>query len=100
MPERELVTVNAYDKPYLTTEKGKMYNLYVVNLDGSVELFEDEKVFDSWRDHCIEPVAFHNLALSNGLSYDDETMAHVCEEFVCNHLGSEWGRLHEFLPKK
>lgn len=94
----ELITSIAHDKPHLTTENGKMYNLHVVALDGSTSILDDEDLFDGWKDHCVEPKVFHELAVKHGYAYDNETMAHVCGQFVENYLDSDWTQLNKHLP--
>lgn len=99
--EVTLISQLAYDNPLLTVDKGKMYGIYIVNPDKTINevSFNNELLFKGWMDHCIDPRNFHQLALELKCDYDNETYAHVCKEWVENYLDSDWTKLHKYLPK-
>jgi hypothetical protein len=98
----KLISQGTYDEPLLTAIEGKWYGFYKLGLDGSVEEipFDNNEILsDGWRDHCIVPKNFHDLAQSLLLGYDSDTFAQVCRRFVEYTLDGDWTRLHEHLPK-
>jgi hypothetical protein len=98
----ELVTQRAYTSMLTVENYLKWYDLFVLHPNGKVETvsWENETLRDGWRDHCIEPRAFHLLTKELGLSYDNETMAAVIKMFVVNYLDWDWTNLSEYLPRE
>lgn len=72
----------------LTTEEGKLYNLYVLNEDGSYEGLDSDistsvgKIWDNYRDHCFNPLFVKEVAKQEGFYITKEFMEHVVEEWV------------------
>ena len=76
----------------LTTDQGKMYDLYILEPDGTrikgVDLNDDTLYFD-WKDHCITPSAFKSIAEKYNCQYTEETFKFIHREFLDNYLNSE-----------
>lgn len=84
--ERALMDTPVPDETLLTTEQGKMYNLYILRPDGTREVLEDDGIFDNWFDHCIKPSAFVALANKHGLTYTEATLRFIHREYLENYL--------------
>ena len=87
--ERGLCDEIVAGKRILTTDKDKMYNLYV--LDGhsnTVKEVEDNDLYDFWFDHCVLPSFFVELAKRLNCEYSAETFSFIKEEYETNYLRS------------
>lgn len=73
-------------KNLLTTDEGKMYNIYVLQSNGDYSPLEDDTLWDCWYDHCIDPEAFMELAKKHGCEYTKTTYDFVCEQYRENYL--------------
>lgn len=73
----------------LTTDEGKMYNLYILEPDGTTITLDDDTIFFDWKDHCINPSAFKYLADKHNCQYTEHTLKHIHEQFLQNYLGSD-----------
>ncbi|WP_255294050.1 hypothetical protein [Bacillus toyonensis] len=68
--ERRMLTAEDY---------GKWYELYVIETDGTVKEVEwNDHYSKGWRDHCIVPESFKEMADFLNASYDDKTWKKVC----------------------
>lgn len=75
------------NKRLLTTEKGKMYGIYVLDgFTGEVIELLDESIFDNWYDHCINPKHFKELAKKHNCEYTLETFHKITEHYNRNYL--------------
>lgn len=85
--ERQLHDSLTENKRLLTTEKGKMYGIYILDgFTGEVTELHDESIFDNWYDHCINPKHFKELANRHNCTYTLETFYKVTEEYNTNYL--------------
>lgn len=77
----------------LTTEEGKMYDLYILEPNGEIKSLttdlEDDTLFFDWKDHCINPRAFIYLAKKYDCQITDKTLKHVHREFLENYLDAD-----------
>ena len=99
--QNDLITSRLTGEKILTCKREKLYTFYIVNEDGFISEvdWENEILLDGWRDHCIVPKDFHELAKDIGCKYDNETFAYIVEQFVENYLDSDWHRLADYLPE-
>lgn len=73
----------------LTTDEGKMYNLYILEPDGSTTVLDDDTIFFDWKDHCINPKAFQYLAEKHNCQITEHTLKHVHRQFLENYLNAD-----------
>lgn len=76
----------------LTTDEGKMYDLYILETDGTViplETLNDDTVYFDWKDHCINPSAFKALAEKYDCQYTEKTFKFIHREFLDNYLNAD-----------
>lgn len=85
--ERKLHDSLTENKRLLTTEKGKMYGIYILDgFTGEVTELHDESIFDNWYDHCINPKHFKELAKRHNCEYTLETFYKVTKHYNRNYL--------------
>jgi hypothetical protein len=96
----DLISELSLDSPLLTVTKGKMYGIYILNSNNTIQevSFDNPLVQEGWFDHCMNPQKFHQLAKQLGCEYDNETFAYICHQWVENALRSDWTKLHKYLP--
>ncbi|WP_227493032.1 hypothetical protein [Bacillus paranthracis] len=83
----QLVT-QTHEKRMLTVEDYcKWYDLFLIEPDGTVQTVEWNQHFDrGWRDHCIVPQSFKDMAKELGAAYDEDTWKKVCAMYEENCL--------------
>lgn len=86
-----LITQDNNGKRMVTAEDYlKWYDFYLILEDGTVEVVEwkgNDALQDGWRDHCIVPEKFKEMAEYLGAVYDEETWKAVCDMYEEN-MGS------------
>ena len=79
-----LITQDSKGKRMLTVEDYmKWYEFYMIDEENKVTEVEWNEHFDEgWRDHCIVPESFHNMAKMLGADYDKETWKEINNRYA------------------